>query len=165
MLMACATRGPVSRSTARQRPLASLAPLETQLISVAVDSIAARWADSTALCLEILGGPAGPEAPPEALLRALRTRQRPVAAAACPPTYASMIAEVDSRGRVVDRRPPGYVDPYVLSVGRPQFAQESYGWIHVREAHGTAGRAYLCTVQQVQGRSWAWCEVVSSWVS
>jgi len=162
--IACAPQTPAVAGPKPRGRAAALAAVEQQLIAAAVDSIAAAWPDSTALCLGILGGPAGPELPTDGLLEALRTRQRPVSVAACPRTYASMIAQVDSLGRVVDLRPPGYVDPYVLTVGRPQFASDSYGWIHARELRGTVGRAYLCTVQYVRGRAWAHCETLSRWI-
>lgn len=162
--VACAPRAPtVAAGTSRAR-VAALSPIEQQLIAAAVDSIAARWPDSTALCLGVLGGPAGPELPSDDLLHALRTRQQPVSIAGCPRTYASMITHVDSLGRVVDLRPPGYVDPYALTVGRPQFARDSYGWVHARELQGTAGRAYLCTVQYYRAQARAFCETVRQWI-
>ena len=166
--LACATSSPPSpaRSSADRRGrVAALEPVEEQLIARAVESVAATWPDSTALCLALLGGPAGPELPGPALLASLRTRQRPVSSAACPRTYTSMIAHVDSLGYPDDPPPPGYVDPYILEVGRPQFESDSYGWIHVREWQGTTGRQYLCTVQYVRGQASAVCQKISEWIS
>jgi hypothetical protein len=162
--VACGARPPADIHPGPSRGVAALTPLEQELIVAAVHAIAATWPDSTALCLEILGGPGGPELPSPALLGALRTRQGVASAAACPRTYASMIARVDSLGRRVDPRPLGYVDPYALTVGRPQFTSTSHGWIHALEQQGTSGRAYLCTVQRVQGRATARCQTVRYWV-
>jgi hypothetical protein len=132
-------------------------------MAAAIDSVAAGWPDSTALCLRVFGGPAGAELPPDSLLQAIRTRQQPVSVVACPRTYASMILHTDSLGRPI-LGPPGYIDPYVLTVGRPQFESDSYGWVYVRQLQGTAGRAYLCTVQYGRAQSWARCETLSRWV-
>jgi len=132
-------------------------------MAAAIDSIAAGWKDSTALCLRVLGGPAGWELPPPDLIFALRTRHQPVSSEACPRTYASMMLHTDSLGHPI-LAPPGYVDPYTLTVGRPQFESDSHGWVHVRELQGTAGRAYLCNTQYVRGRAWAYCTTLSQWV-
>ena len=147
-------------------PLAPLASVEREMMVAAIETIAAGWTDSTSLCLAVLGGPDGPAAPDDALLGALRTRQRPVRMVDCPRTYQSMIATVDSAGRVADPpRPSGYVDPYALLVGRPQFEQPGYAFVHARETHGTAGRDYFCIAQSYQGRARASCQVVRQWIS
>ena len=73
------------------RAVAGLSPIELAVTAAAIDSIAAGWKYSTALCVRILGGPAGWELPPRNLLEALHTRHQPVSAANCPRTYTSMI--------------------------------------------------------------------------
>ena len=163
--IACAVRAQPVVGQRPSRPVAALTVAEQTIMAAALDSIAAAWPDSTTLCLRVLGGPGGWEMPPERLLRVLRMRQRPVSSTRCPRTYTSMVVRVDSLGRRIDERAPqGYVDPYVLSVGRPQMESDSYGWVHVRELQGTAGRAYLCTVQYVRRLAWAHCETLSRWV-
>lgn len=136
------------------------------MLAAVIDTIAARLPDSTSLCLRLLGGPSGPTDPDEAFLGALRTRQRPVRARDCPRTYASMIVVLDSLGRpLTPSGPRGYVDPYTLVVGRPQFEHPGYAWVLVRESQGTDGHDYLCAAQSYDARTWASCRVVTTWVS
>lgn len=138
-------------SGAGTRPGEAVAPLtdyERTLIAAAVDTIASGWADSTGVCVAILGGPEGAEAPDRELLQSLRTRLHFTTHAACPRTYASMILRVDSAGRPLDPPPAGYVDPHYVWVGRPQFQQRQYGWLYVRRLKGTGGQDYVCMVEQ-----------------
>jgi len=160
--IACAGRAPSGAPPVSQ-VVATFSPIERAVLGAAIDSIAAGWKDSTALCLRVLGGPAGWELPPRDLLEALHTRHQPLSVAACPRTYASMVLRTDSLGHPI-LAPPGYVDPYILTVGRPQFESDSYGWVHARELQGTAGRDYLCTIQYVRGRAWANCATLTRWV-
>src|SRR2546425_3366848 len=141
-----------------------LARVEQQMIAAVVDTVAAHWPDSTSLCLTLMGGPEGPRAPSDDLLASLQTRQRVVRGADCPPTYTQMVLYVDSAGRPIDPPPPaGYIDPYILHVSRPQFEQEGYAWIYVRQLQGTRGRAYMC-VAQAHRRVFASCRAVDSWI-
>ena len=136
-----------------------LSPIELAMIAAVVDSVAAQWSDSTALCLTVMGGPEGPRPAGDDLLAQLRTRQRVVAGNRCPPTYTTMI----SASRPTDPSPPGYVDPYRVTVSRPQFEHEGYAWIHVRQLQGTRGRAYMCVAQSYE-RLFAACRVIDSWI-
>jgi len=139
--------------------------LEQQLMAAAVDSIAAEWKDSTSLCIEIGDSAAVPGAPSDGLLRALRTRQKPVRAAECPPTYTHMISIVDSLGRPLNPAPPGYVDPHILTVSRPRFEDDSAGWVHVVARQGTRGDVYKCATQYLRGRAVAVCRLIRSKMS
>lgn len=133
------------------------------MIAAVLDTIAAHL-DSTTVCLMFMGGPDGPRPPDDELLARLQMRQPAVREAVCPHTYTQMVLHVDSLGRPVDPpAPPGYIDPYILHVGRPQFEQERYAWIYVRQWQGTRGRAYEC-VSQTWGRVVASCRVVSDWI-
>jgi len=141
-----------------------LARVEQQMIAAVVDTVAAHWPDSTSLCLTLMGGPEGPRAPSVDLLASLQARQRAVRGADCSPTYTQMVLHVDSAGRPIDPPPPaGYIDPYILHVSRPQFEQEGYAWIYVRQLQGTRGRAYVC-VAQAHRRVFASCRAVDSWI-
>ena len=158
----CATH-PGHGSADQTTPL-TLSRVEQVMIAAAVDSIAAHWPDSTALCLTLMGGPEGARVASDDLLAQLRTRQRPVRGDRCPPTYTKMIQYVDSAGRPVDPpRPAGYIDPYQLTVSRPQFEQEGYAWIHVRQLQGTRGRAYMCVAQAYE-TVFASCRAIDSWI-
>lgn len=149
-------------------PASAVAPLdayERTLIAAAVDTIAGGWTDATAACVAILGGPAGAEAPDPDLLQSFQSRLHFTTHAACPRTYASMIARVDSAGRPLDVPPPGHVDPVLLWVGRPQFQQAGYGWLYVRRLQGTSGQDYVCMVEQhPPARARAHCTSPSRWV-
>jgi hypothetical protein len=138
---------------------AGLSRIEQAMIAAAVDTVAAQWRDSTALCLTVMGGPEGARPAADNLLGQLRTRQRAVAGNRCPPTYRTMT----SASRPTDPPPPGYVDPYRVTVSRPQFEHEGYAWIHVRQLQGTRGRAYMCVAQSYE-RLFVACRVIDSWI-
>jgi hypothetical protein len=142
--LAC-VRGTPRRGSVPVR-IAELDPVEAAMIGATLDTLSRLMRDSSSLCVTILGGPTGPEAPSAAFLRSLRVPRTVVPMQRCPPTYTQMIRLVDSRGRPVGpARPAGYVDPYKIEIGRPQFAAYGYAWIYARQLQGTSGRAYVCT--------------------
>jgi hypothetical protein len=159
----CAAQ-PSQRVTRHETAPVELARIEQAMIGAAVDSVAAKWSDSTALCLTLMGGPEGSHPAGDDLLAQLRARQRAVAGDRCPPTYTRMVRQVDSAGRPADPpRPAGYVDPYRITVGRPQFEHEGYAWIYLRQLQGTRGRAYICVAQAYE-RVFASCREIDSWI-
>src|SRR5262245_2352698 len=83
LALACSSGVPGGGAPQPSRLATDVSPIERAVMAAAIDSIAAGWRDSTALCLRLLGGPAGVELPPDSLLRALHTRHQPVAANAC----------------------------------------------------------------------------------
>ena len=114
-----------------------ITPLEVRLMAASVDEIVAAHADSTALCLQIMGDERGPTPPTPALIDAVRSRRAVTSMSGCPRTYTSMVQYVDSLGRPIgDRAPEGYVDPYHFHVGRPQFEGLLYAWVYVRLFQG-----------------------------
>ncbi|MDH3456069.1 MAG: hypothetical protein OER90_04440 [Gemmatimonadota bacterium] len=140
--------------------------MEQQLMAAAVDTIAAMMSASAVICVTLLGGPDGPVEPTRGFLDRLSARQEAVPSNECPETYQSMVTPVDSLGRPKVRVPPaGYVDPYQLAVGRPQFEAVGYAWIHARQVQGTHGQDHLCMVESYRGRIRAHCTVVGRWVS
>ena len=140
--------------------------MEQQLMAAAIDTISAAMAESGVICLTLLGGPDGLIKPSGGFLARLAARRETVSKDQCPETYQSMVTGVDSLGRPNVRvRPAGYVDPYYLAVGRPQFEAVGYGWIHARQVQGTHGQNHLCMVESYRGRVRAHCTVVSRWVS
>ena len=142
-----------------------LAPIELTLMSAAVDSLLRDVAPSTTICVQFLGGPLGPIEAPAAFLEKAAARHEVVRARDCPRTYASMFARVDSLGRSLDPpRPPGYVDPVRLSVGRPQFDQPGYAFLYARQMQGMSGKDHLCVVQAYGSRTQAGCRVLTHWV-
>ena len=143
----------------------SVAPVELALMGAAIDSLARDVESAGTLCIQFLGGPDGPTEPPAEFLAALTTARRVVTMPDCPPTYERMIARVDSLGRSLEpRRPPGYVDPVQLSVGRPQFDRPGYAFLYARRIQGTSGQDHLCVVQAYGSRPQAVCRVLSRWV-
>jgi hypothetical protein len=159
----------VAAACAAPRPAvvpARLAPIERQVIVAVIDTVAAHLPDSTTLCISIMGGPSGPTSPDDLLLTHLHTRQRPERHSSCPPTYESMMILVDSAGRPRNPpRPAGYIDPYLLSISRPQFEYRDYAWVFVRQRQGTAGQEYICSVQAYRGSVVAHCVAGRSWLS
>lgn len=137
---------------------------DEQLMAAAIDTIATHWTDSSTICLSVMSTAPRPTAADDQLLRRIRTR-RAVPPARCPKTYTTMLVVVDSLGRPTNLAPAGYVDPHILTVGRPQYGQPGYGWVHVRESHGTTSRVYLCTVQQYDGPATASCRQVEQSIS
>jgi TonB family protein len=103
------------------RPLAYDPPtmLDTTRLYGLIAAIARRHGtvDTTrVLCLEWLHS-RGQREPPAALIDYLRDHGAPrLPPSRCPPTYASMFQRVDSLGRPVPLRPPGAVDPQILSI-------------------------------------------------
>ena len=158
-------------STARPRTnsasysVAELDPSEAAVLRATLDTIVRGLRDSSTLCLSILGGPAGAHEPSDAFLRSLSLRRSVVRATECPPTYQRMIARVDADGRNIDPvRPPGYVDPYVIEIGRPQFARPAYAWVYVRQLQGTRGRDYLCTLIGFTPGAQVVCQINREWI-
>ena len=156
---------PSSQGSSRSPSVAVLARVEETMIAAVIDSIAAHWEDSTAVCVTLMGGPEGARPAPDDLLHRLQTRQQAVRGDQCPRTYTSMVLVVDSAGRpTAPPAPAGYVDPYQLTVSRPQFQQPGYAWIYVREQQGTLGNAYMCVAQAYE-RVYASCRSIESWVN
>lgn len=144
---------------------ARLAPMEAEMLGATLDTLSRLMRDSSSLCVTILGGPAGPEAPSATFLRSLRVRRTVVPMDRCPPTYAQMIRVVDSLGRPVGpARPAGYVDPYQIEVGRPQFASYGYAWIYARQLQGTSGRDYVCTAIWQSSVQRVVCNLFRQWL-
>ena len=143
--------------------VAELAPMEVAMLGATLDTLVRRMRDSSSLCLTVLGGPAGPEAPSAAFLRRLSVRRAVVAMDRCPPTYTQMIAVVDSQGRPMPR-PPAYIDPYRVEIGRPQFAGAGYAWIYARQLQGTKGRDYVCTAIWQSAAPRVICNIHREWI-
>jgi hypothetical protein len=161
--VSCAVQ-PGHRAAPLKTAPVKLSRIEQAMIGAAVDNVAARWSDSTELCLTVMGGPEGSHPAGDDLLAQLRTRQRAVAGNQCPPTYTSMVRQVDSAGRPTHPpRPAGYVDPYRILVSRPQFEHKKYAWIYLRQLQGTRGRAYICVAQAYE-RLIASCSAIDSWI-
>jgi hypothetical protein len=83
---------------------------------------------------------------------------------ACPPTYGSMIAEVDSSGRPLRPRPSGYIDPYILTIWRPIRVTDRLMAVRIKATQGTAGWLMYCEVS-IADPTQASCETVSTWIS
>ncbi len=86
------------------------------------------------ICVSLLGGPEGQVVPSEGFLHTPSLRRKVVSVKACPPTYTTMFVTVDSLGRPMDPpRPAGYVDPYILHLGRPQFDGPGHAYVYARQ--------------------------------
>ena len=87
-----------------------------------------------------------------------------VPAAACPPTYGSMILAVDSSGRPLRPRPSGYIDPYILTIWQPIRVTDRLLAVRIEAMQGTAGWLMYCEVP-IANPTQASCETVSTWIS
>lgn len=109
----------------------------------------------------------GVEAPADvATLRRLEAPgRRVVAKRDCPETYASMIVQRDSLGRLVDGRPPGSVDPYYLSVRRVEPWSRVLVLVDAAVGQGLGGRNYRCGTRRANSVWSATCTLISGWMS
>ena len=145
--------------------IAQLTAMEAEMLGATLDTLARLMRDSSSVCITILGGPAGPETPSPAFLQSLRVRRTVVPMERCPATYTQMIVVVDSAGRPVGpARPAGYIDPYRIEIGRPQFASYGYAWIYARQLQGTSGRDYVCTAIWQSSSERVVCNLHRQWL-
>ena len=162
--VACGSSAPL-RTRSVTHSIAELHPTEAAVLRATLDTLVRAMRDSSTVCLYILGGPTGSQLPSEDFVRSLTLNREVVRADRCPPTYQHMIARVDSAGRPLDPpRPPGYIDPYVLEIGRPQFARPDYGWVYARQLQGTRGRDYLCTLIGFTPDAKVVCQLNRDWI-
>jgi hypothetical protein len=87
-----------------------------------------------------------------------------IPATACPPTYTSMILQVDSLGRPTSPRPPGYIDPYYLRIWQPVRVTTWLLAVRVEATQGTRGWLFYCEVP-IANTSQTSCNLASSWIS
>ena len=104
------------------------------------------------------GSVPGPE------LSRLRVSVHLVPAAACPPTYTTMIAQVDSLGRPTRPRPPGYIDPYYLRIWQPVRVTTWLLAVRVEATQGTRGWLFYCEVP-IANPSQTLCNLASTLIS
>ena len=104
------------------------------------------------------GSVPGPE------LSRLRVSVHLVPAAACPPTYTTMIAQVDSLGRPSRPRPPGYIDPYYLRIWQPVRVTTWLLAVRVEATQGTRGWLFYCEVP-IANPNQTLCNLASTWIS
>jgi hypothetical protein len=97
-------------------------------------------------------------------LSRLRVSVHLVPAAACPPTYTTMIAQVDSLGRPTRPRPAGYIDPYYLRIWEPVRVTTWLLAVRVEATQGTRGWLFYCEVP-IANPSQTSCNLASTWIS
>lgn len=109
-----------------------------------VASVLATGSDSAPVCVSFAEGRERYRAT-EAERRMLSDgRVAVLDATDCPETYASMFTLVDSLGRPIERRPPGYVDPRYVELMLPvQWSMYSV-IVDVRVQHGMSTDTYQC---------------------
>lgn len=137
---------------------------ENTMIADVFRQLAGETPMATPVCISLLGAAREGELPSKELLATLSAIRPVVSRNACPRTYASMVAVVDSQGRPLDPPPPGHVDPVGFTFGRPQFDGRDHANIHVRETQGMGGRDFMCTAGGTGGRV-VRCRVISIWSS
>ena len=94
------------------------------------------------------------------------TRRRVTSRSQCPPTYETMVLVVDSVGRPVpSQRPPGYVDPYYVTLWGPARLARGLYVVRYEQRQGTAGVLGLCEISTSSNSTHATCTVTSHFVS
>jgi hypothetical protein len=102
-------------------------------------------------------------APDTQLVQRLSSIRTVVPLEDCPRTYSRMIAEVDAEGRVVDRSPPGYVDPYRVAVTEQRYFLPDSAVFAMRVEQGAGDRHYACRAYH-RGEWGSTCVRESVWV-
>jgi TonB family protein len=160
--------GPARRDSMAARAYSPEDLMDAQLSVLLV--LAARMpsgeksARAPTLCVSLMRDGVEAPADAEATRRLEAPGQRVVAKRDCPPSYDRMIVSSDSLGRVVDPRPPGYVDPYHLSVRRVEPWSRVLVLIHADVGHGLSGTNYRCGARRESGMWSATCHATSAWV-
>lgn len=83
----------------------------------------------------------------------------------CPETYANMIAYVDSLGRPLQRRPPGYVDPRYVELVLPVQWSMFTVIVEVEVSQGTSSDTYQCLRNRTATNQAFSCRVIRHAVS
>ena len=93
-------------------------------------------------------------------------RRRVIPRTQCPPTYQTMVQVVDSAGRpILSERPPGYIDPYYVTLWGPvRLARDLYV-VRYRHSQGAGGVLGLCEIHTSSTPVRATCTVTSHFVS
>jgi hypothetical protein len=145
----------------KPRPVLRMSPAEQAGLGAMLREVLTRLPDSaTSACVVLSGGPPSYWYDPDsALLAALRQTSRAVLRASeCPPTYDAMAVYRDSAGNVVTpRRPPGYVDPYLIQVQEQRLVGTDSAYAVVRAWQGTLKRGYVCGARNRSARWQAGC--------
>ncbi len=117
------------------------------------------------MCVRMLRDSVPAPADPATLERLTTTGRRAVAEGPdCPRTYASMIAMVDSNGRIIERGPPGWVDPHHVSVSLIVPWSRDVLLVEGAVTWGLGGIRYRCGVRR-DGSDWRTaCRVLYSYV-
>ena len=160
-LTACAHSAPGSRALS---PLPLPPALEREAFAAAFDGLAWRLPLPVPYCVTVErdGKTSDPDA---SYLASLGTKRALLPHRTCPPTYQSMVRAVDSVGRPTGpQRPPGYIDPYELTVARPVLVTSDRAAVRIHAWQGTHFWLIYCDVYLPGHRS-ASCGAVEEGVS
>jgi hypothetical protein len=162
------TLGPAARDSlaATAYSLEDLTEAQRSVLLVLAGKVSSRQQPGQAptICVGIMQDGIEVPADSETLRRLEAPQRRAVAKRDCPPSYARMWAMVDSLGRVVDPRPPGWIDPYHLTVRRIEPWSRVSVLIHGDVGHGMGGFHYRCGARREGGVWSATCDVTAAWV-
>jgi hypothetical protein len=110
------------------------------------------------LCVSIRRDAVSAPADVETLRGLLRPGRRAVAPRDCPRTYSSMVNVVDSLGNPMNPAPPGWVDPYSLSVSDVEGWARDLVLVSGEVGHATGERGFVCRVKRVASQWTAECQ-------
>jgi hypothetical protein len=138
--------------------------LEREALAAAFDGLAWRLSLPVPYCVIIERGGKRSE-PDSSYLASLGTTRALLPHRTCPPTYGSMVQTVDSLGRPTGpQRPPGYIDPYELTVARPVLVTSDRAAVRIHVWQGTRFWLIYCDVYLPGHRSVS-CGAVEEGVS
>ena len=138
-----------------------LTATEVAILRAVADSIARDAPENATVCISLMGSDGAPPYSTPDLVKLVTTRESVVPGEDCPRSYDSMIAPLDPR----DRRPPNYVDPFIIVLGRPQYPERGRPQVQATVFRGTGGRRYACVVTLFGEKPAARCRVVERWIS
>lgn len=168
--LACAHpgRGEIASTTAR--PPLTMPADQVRVVAAVINAVIASLPpDTTTVCVTLAGPPGAYWYSPNATLLAAidRGRRRVVGPGDCPPTYESMAVLVDSAGRPRSPvRPPGYIDPYDLTVPEQLVVRPDSDVVRIELRQGTRNTYYHCVARRSEATEWvATCRVTGRSIS
>ena len=141
-------------------------PSQDDIVLAVVDSLANQLDPSATICLSIVTDGSVQSAPSSELLKRFRLEQRVVTTEQCPRTYAIKTARDDTLGTSrATTRPAGYIDPYYLQVGKPDFRSPTQSSFAVKRLNGRGGSDLACTAVIVDEKLRIQCLVRRTWLT
>jgi hypothetical protein len=155
-LGACGAQAP---DVPEVRPQSLPVELEQRVLSAAFSDLGRKLPLPVPYCV-VIERARNIAAPDSTYLAGIRTQRQLLPRSACPPTYGSMVRYVDSAGQPIGpQRPPGYIDPYDLTVAAPVPVTPRLAAVRIHAWQGPHFWVIYCDVAVAEG-GFARCGVV-----